>query len=101
MSVLIEQPVAPGITESLAHLAGLKLGMGTVGANARVHTTGSRNERRGLIGREVDSHVADLVLDVHLSVAAKYVLEHVRLLEIVFLPTVCPKRKGTQHELNL
>jgi hypothetical protein len=38
---------------------------------------------------------------VHLSVAAKYVLEHVRLLEIVFLPTVCPKRKGTQHELNL
>ena len=94
--MLIEQPVEPGLTESLAHLAGLKLGMGPVGANDRVHTTGSRNDRLGLTGREVD-----LVLDVHLSVAAKYVLEHVRLLEIVFLPTVCPKRKGTQHELNL
>jgi hypothetical protein len=99
--VLIEQPVEPGLTESLAHLAGLKLGMGPVGANGRVHTTGSRNDRLGLPGRKADSHVADLVLDVHLSVAAKYVLEHVRLLEIVFLPTVCPKRKGAQHELNL
>ena len=53
--MLIEQPVEPRLTESLAHLA----------------------------------------------VAAKYALEHVRLLEIVFLPTVCPKRKGTQHDLNL
>ena len=99
--MLIEQPVEPGLTESLAHLAGLKLGMGPVGANDRVYTTGSRNDRLGLTGREVDSHVAELVLGVHLSVAAKYVLEHVRLLEIVFLPTVCPKRKETQHELNL
>lgn len=72
--MLIEQPVEPGLTESLAHLAGLKLGMGPVGANDRVHTTGSRNDRLGLAGREVDSHVADLVLGVHLSVAAKYVL---------------------------
>ena len=99
--MLIEQPVEPGLTESLAHLTDLKLGMGPVGANDRVPTTGSRNARLGLTGREVDSHVADLVLDVHLSVAAKYVLEHVRLLEIVFLPTVCPKRKRKQHELNL
>ena len=40
MSMLIEQPVEPGLTESLAHLTDLKLGMGPVEANDRDHTTG-------------------------------------------------------------